>query len=331
MSHLNKVLLFLCFSFPLFGQPDSTSKSVFQLYGYAEGYYLIDPIQKTAHEKESFFFNHANANQWDLNLGILGLSIKKGPLNVQISGMLGSYSSRNLANEGKIWRNIFEMNLSYQMAKKWSILAGIFPSHIGFESAKNAENWTLSRSFVAENSPYYESGLSISYKPNMAWTYSILALRGWQHIQDFRPALGTQITYVATNSWIWNSSGFIGNEGNGLRLFHDFYWVIPLSKKVKTVLISDLGFQNEFWHGEALMMQVKLSNKWKLAGRIEQFSDRKSIILAPDSFIQSASINADFSLFPKMLFRAEWKVYHLSNETSNIHSPEYIIGVVLGK
>ncbi|MHA8059916.1 outer membrane beta-barrel protein [Aquirufa beregesia] len=328
---MNKVILFLCFSIPLFGQLDSTSRTAVQISGYAEGYYLVDPVNKAAHERGSIFFNHGRANQLDLNLGILGVSWTKGPLSAQISGMLGTYSRRNLASESSFWRNIFELNISYQLAKNWGITAGIFPSHIGFESAKNADNWTLSRSFVAENSPYYGSGIRMFFKPNTSWTYSLFVLRGWQHIQDLNPALGTQITYVAANSWTWNSSGFMGNEGNGLRVFHDFYLVVPLSKKVKMVLISDMGFQNEFWHGEALMVQAKLSNKWKLAGRLEQFSDSKAIVLTQGSFIQSASINADFSPFPKMIFRSEWKIYHSSSGVSNLHSPEYMFGVVLGK
>lgn len=328
---MKKIILLLGISCRIFGQEDTLSQKSIQFSAYAEGYYLIDPVDKLNHERASFFFNHAQANQLDLNLGILGISWLKGPFYAQFSGMIGTYARRNLANEPGFWKNVYEWNVSYKPQVDWTIMAGVFPSHIGFESAKNADNWTLSRSFVAENSPYYESGISVYFKPNKSWTFGILGLRGWQHIYDLSPAIGTQMTYVSGNSWTWNSSGFIGNEGRGSRLFHDFYLIVPLSKKLRAVLISDIGYEKEFWHGEALMIQAKLSDKWKMAGRIEQFSDRKAIILPPDSFVQSASVNADFSLFPKMLFRAEWKVYHSSNETSNIHSPEYIFGVVFGK
>ena len=329
MKLVNKVLLCLCVSFTLLGQIDSSSKTTIQISGYAEGYYLFDPVDKSGHEKGTIFFNHAKANQVDLNLGIFGILVKKGLLSAQISGMLGTYARRNLAMEPSFWRNIYEWNISYQLANKWAISAGVFPSHIGFESAKNVDNWTLSRSFIAENSPYYESGMSVNFRPNNSWSFSLLALRGWQHIQDFHPSLGTQITYKAANSWIWNSSGFTGNEGNGLRLFHDFYLVIPLSKNIKIVMISDIGFQNEYWHGEAIMMQAKLSKKWKLAGRLEQFSDSKAIVLTQGSFAQSASFNVDFSIIPQMILRSEWKIYQSANVISNLHSPEYIFGIIV--
>lgn len=49
--------------------------------------------------------------------------------------------------------------------------AGIYPSHIGLESAVGKDNRTLTRSLAAENSPYYESGARITYvTPNNAWT-----------------------------------------------------------------------------------------------------------------------------------------------------------------
>ena len=67
------------------------------------------------------------------------------------------------------------------------ITAGIFTSHIGFESAVSKDCWTLTRSILADNSPYYESGARLTYTSNNnKWLISALALNGWQRIQ--RPA-----------------------------------------------------------------------------------------------------------------------------------------------
>ncbi|WP_133272779.1 outer membrane beta-barrel protein [Hymenobacter radiodurans] len=41
---------------------------------------------------------------------------------------------------------------------------GIFTSHLGFELALSKDNWTLSRSLMAKNSPYYEAGVRITYE-----------------------------------------------------------------------------------------------------------------------------------------------------------------------
>ncbi len=37
------------------------------------------------------------------------------------------------------------------------------PSHIGFESAVGSDCWNLTRSILAENSPYFESGIKLNY------------------------------------------------------------------------------------------------------------------------------------------------------------------------
>jgi hypothetical protein len=56
------------------------------------------------------------------------------------------------------------VNVNGQLRKKTLWLdAGIFGSHMGFESALSIDNPTLTKSFVAENSPYYWSGAKLTY------------------------------------------------------------------------------------------------------------------------------------------------------------------------
>ena len=59
----------------------------------------------------------------------------------------------------------------------------------------------LTRSILADNTPYYESGAKITYtSDNSKWFFSGLVLNGWQHIQrpdgNNTPAFGTQITFT---------------------------------------------------------------------------------------------------------------------------------------
>ena len=74
------------------------------------------------------------------------------------------------------------------------------PSHIGWEGAVSKDDWTLTRSVAADNSPYFESGVKIGYtSKNEQWYLSALILNGWQRIHrvdgNSTPAFGTQITY----------------------------------------------------------------------------------------------------------------------------------------
>ena len=79
---------------------------------------------------------------------------------------------------------------------------GIMPSHIGFESAVSKDCWTLTRSMLAENSPYFESGAKLSYTTNNGkLQFSVLALNGWQRITRVEGnslmSWGTQV-YIQT-------------------------------------------------------------------------------------------------------------------------------------
>jgi hypothetical protein len=57
--------------------------------------------------------------------------------------------------------------------------AGIMPSHIGFESAVSADCWTLTRSLLAENSPYYETGIKLGYVSKDEKLYISALLPKW--------------------------------------------------------------------------------------------------------------------------------------------------------
>ena len=71
----------------------------------------------------------------------------------------GTYMNANYAAEPEYLKNIYEANAGIKISKNENLWidVGILPSHIGFETAIRKDNWTLTRSMVAENSPYYES------------------------------------------------------------------------------------------------------------------------------------------------------------------------------
>jgi hypothetical protein len=93
--------------------------------------------------------------------------------------MTGNYAKYNLAVESKFFRHIYEANIGYKFSEKISVDAGILPSHIGCESAIAKDNWNLSRSILAESTPYYETGIKFNYVPNEKWTFAFFILNGY--------------------------------------------------------------------------------------------------------------------------------------------------------
>ena len=124
------------------------------------------------------------------------------------------------------------------------------PSHIGFESAVNKDCWTLTRSLLADNSPYFETGAKISYtSSNGKWFLSGLVLNGWQRIQrvdgNNSISFGHQLTYKPANNITLNSSSFIGNDKpdsvKQMRYFHNFYGIFQLTEKFAITTGFDIG------------------------------------------------------------------------------------------
>jgi hypothetical protein len=136
--------------------------------------------------------------------------------------------------------------------------AGVFSSHIGFESAVGAESWTLTRSILAENSPYYESGIRLHYStPSKKWKMMALMLNGWQSMRmgdgHQLPSVGHQLVFTPTTKITLNSSSFLGHvlvqnlsnpsPAHRLRFFHNFFSVLQLTPRIGLIAGIDVGIQ----------------------------------------------------------------------------------------
>ena len=179
--------MILClFSMSAFGQSDTLR---YTFGAYLETYYGHGFTSPKATEKAALFYNHTALNQPAINLGLVEFSASKSKWTLRGDFMLGTYSQKNLASEPGLLKHIYQFNAQVQLTPKHLLIVGIMPSHIGLESAKNWENPSFSRSYIAENSPYYETGLAWSYSLTQRMNVKVLALTGWQTMHRFRPAL----------------------------------------------------------------------------------------------------------------------------------------------
>ena len=194
--------LLLWFHFSSAAQ-DSTltaTKSGLTISGYADIYYQYDFNKPADKLRPPFLYNFKKHDELNTNLVLLKADYDGKNFRANLAVMAGNYAKYNLAAEPEFFRYIYEASIGYKLSEKISVDAGIFPSHIGCESAIAKDNWNLSRSILAENSPYYETGIKLNYEPNDQWTFSLLGLQGWQNIKDYNSskALGTQIVFTPT-------------------------------------------------------------------------------------------------------------------------------------
>ncbi len=305
---------------------------------YLESYYNFDFNQPNANQIPSFLYNYNRHNEVNLNLGFIQASYVDEHVRGQLALMAGTYANANLADEPDVLKNIFRANIGVRLSKKHKLWvdAGVFDSHIGFESAIGANNLTLSRSMMAENSPYYLAGVKFSYTTSDEnWDFSLSYLNGWQRMQrvegNSTPAIGHQITFRPNQRWTFNSSSFVGNDFpdqmRRMRYFHNFYSIYQPNEKWNFIFGMDIGWQQtekgsskyNNWFSPNLIARYQFNNQFGLAGRFEYFDDQDNEVIEGNSMNEfgfqtsSYSFTFDYQITPLVLWRIEARHFFSDN------------------
>jgi hypothetical protein len=302
-----------------------------KINGYAEFYYTYNFAQPDDHLLPEFIYNHNRHNEVNINLAFISAKYKTQNLRTNLSGMIGTYAQSNLSSE-PIWAQfIFEANAGIRLSKdnSWWLDVGIMPSHIGFESAIGADCWTLTRSIMAENSPYYETGIKLGYESkNQKWSTSFLVLNGWQRV--FRqvghqsPSFGIQVQYKPSSRWTINYSNFIGKVlteivKDGTRIFHNFYTIFTPNDRLSFIAGFDIGRDRYdkksygIWYAPIFIGRYTFSERYKMALRSENYTDPHNIIISTinSKYFETMgfSLNLDIHLNTNAVWRNEIKTF----------------------
>ena len=311
---------------PLYAQTDSSGVQI-TFSGYAEPYYGYDLNQPADANRPGFVYAHHRHNEFNVNLAFLKATLSAPRLRGNLGLMAGTYANANLSAEPGTLKNVWEANAGVRLSKQHELWvdAGIFGSHIGFESAIGKDCWTLTRSIIADNSPYYEAGAKISYtSANGKWLLSALLLNGWQRIQrlpgNTAPSGGWQIQFKPSERVTLNSSSFIGTDkpdSIGLRrVFHNFYGIFQLTERLGLILGLDTGWEENprageaanAWFGPVAIGRYAFSDRLALALRAEYYADEHGVIISPGGFkTLGLSANLDVQIHRNALWRIEGK------------------------
>ncbi|GAB3923334.1 porin [Mucilaginibacter myungsuensis] len=306
--------------------------SPLKITGYAEIYYGFDLNRPANNNRPGFVYSHNRHNEVNLNLGFLKANYDDGKIRGNLAVMAGTYANANLAAEQGVLKNVFEANAGIKLSKTANLWldAGIFASHIGFESAISKDCWVLTRNIASDNTPYYESGAKLTYITNDGkLTLSGLYLNGWQRINrqdgNSAPAGGVQVYYKATDKITLNYSNYLGTEGADSvrvrRFYHNFYSIFQLSSKLGFTAGLDYGTQqkakgsNDVNHviSPVAIARYQVADQWALAGRFEYYEDRNGMIIASGTSngfrTKGYSLNVDYAPVSNAVIRLEGKFY----------------------
>lgn len=301
------------------------SKVKVDFSGYLETFYGYDFNKPTAATRLDWIYNHSRHNEFSINMGMLRSSITYENIYANIAIQAGTYVDDNYTAESlKLFHEAF-IGVYLDSDKKHIVEAGIMPSYIGFESASTFSNLTLTRSIMAESSPFYFTGVKYNYIPNDKWSLAFVTTNGWQRIEKPNnkalPTFGTQIMYSPNDKMTINWSTFIGDEPIGAtvlrtRYFNNLFLDYGWNDKWRSILGFDMGYQRNFagddfqdWKTVTFITQYAVSEKWNVAARAEYFEDQENVIVGVGAPFEvfGASFNVDFIPNSKLKLRTEAK------------------------
>lgn len=327
-----KMLSGLLFLAPLILSAQTGTDSLgLDISAYLESYYSKDDNRFEDHERPEFLYNNTRTDELAINLAFIRGYWQQPKMRLCTALMTGTYAGRNLSTESPAFRNIYEAwgGVALTDSRRLWMDAGIFPSHIGMESAMGMLNPTVSRSLAAENSPYYESGLRLTWKDlSNRWTLALLALNGWQRISKlpgrYGPAAGIQATYSPGPNLLVNYSNYIGDidpaQDFSARIFQNLYATWLPTPKLNFAGSFDFGIQPRFaqgqdalseWYAWYAIIRYAPHPKFAVTFRYENYTDEHETIVnnsVGQGFnVRGMSMNVDYAINSGTMLRLEYR------------------------
>lgn len=318
----------------------------FHYFLFGDFYYAHSNIEHPMGER-IYGTQIKNEKEISLNHAIANFEGKSQLFRFGLGFHTGTFVKANYEAEPQELKYIYQARGGILLLENLWLDVGIFPSHLGGESMVSMENFTYTRSLIADYSPYYEAGARLRYEPSDDFVFGIYILNGWQNIRETNKdkALGVEILYKFFKRWELGYNIFIGNEAPNTekrqtRYYQDLFLKAKVLEWLDIYLSYDIGFQRRVplswvdllestpdiwltrnsritserfarWEGFSLQFYIHLNEKWKLGGRWEGYLDREQIIVHTNTEngfqVYSGSLNLDFFPNSNSVFRLEFK------------------------
>jgi hypothetical protein len=264
------------------------------------------------------------ANELNVNVAAFEVALDPQPVGFHLTLAFGSgpdvlhaAEPAGPATSSAIWRSMYQATVSWNAPIGSGLLleAGVYPSHIGYETFFSKDNWNYTRGWMGEFSPYYQAGLKASYAFDVHWSAQIHLLNGWQTIGDDNraKAIGTQIAWTGDRlSFAFNT--FAGPELPGddshWRLFGDLTAQLKVNPWLSAGATADLGWQDRSqgaasWHAAALYARASLSARTAVAIRAEYYDDRDGFFSGAPQVLRDGTVTLEVRPAGQLIFKLE--------------------------
>ncbi|MCC7054986.1 MAG: porin [Gemmatimonadaceae bacterium] len=300
--------------------------------GFIDTYYAWDSNRPVDGERQ-FTTQAVRHDEVNVNLAWLGVTVERRALRARFAIQAGTSVQVNYAGEPRsgptsgpdVARMIQEAVVGVKLGDHAWVDGGVYLSYIGLEGWSSSDNPTYTRSLVADYSPYYLSGVKLTWQPTPRVTAQAHVMNGWQNIAENNrsKAVGGRIDVAVSPALTLSYANFFGNErptgGSGvLRQFHQVMakGVLPTGTQLQGQV--DIGSQGgRRWDGLVGIARQPVSARVAVVGRLERYADPDQVIIGTGLLTgftgTGGSLGVDVTLDEGVRWRSEVRELHTSS------------------
>ncbi|MEQ1693222.1 MAG: outer membrane beta-barrel protein [Gemmatimonas sp.] len=273
---------------------------------FVDGYFAWDFGRPSSFDRSfaggtTFTTQPARHNEFNINLAFIEAKLEAPHYRGRLALQSGTSVQSNYAGEPatgsvsgpSLSRTIQEAVVGVQVANNLWVDGGVFYSHMGMEGWVSRDNLTYTRSLVAEYSPYYQSGVKLTWTPSAKLTAQLDVVNGWQNIAENNRGKGAGVRFdlAPTSATTVSYYNFFSAEaGTRLRTFNGVG--VKHTQGLLTVIGQfDLGSQSRgagvsgssTWSGWTAIARVQATPRVALSARAEGYVDADQVIIATGS------------------------------------------------
>ncbi|HEX9083988.1 MAG TPA: porin [Gemmatimonadaceae bacterium] len=294
---------------------------------FVDSYYAYD-FGRPLNFDRLFTTQAARHNEFNVNLAYIEAKVSGPRLRGRLALQAGTSVQSNYAGEPAIGalsgpslsRFIQEAVAGYQISPSLWVDGGIFLSHIGMESFISRDNLTYTRSLSADYTPYYESGVKLTWQATPRLSALFTVVNGWQNVSENNQdkAVGARLDYARSSSTTLSYYNFVGNEAasNRLRVLNGLGFKSGLTPALTLQGNFDYGTQQKAqnagtssWWSTGLIGKLQVAPDVAVSGRLERYQDPDQVIVvtgSPGGFkATTASLGVDVT--PVGPIRVLWR------------------------
>ena len=211
--------------------------------------------------------------------------------------------------------------ITWKASDKFSLTAGQFGTHIGYEVIDAPVNFNYSLSNLFGNGPFYHTGLKATIATSEKSSLMVGLVNGIDTKDDNNDKLGVigQFYISPVDGWNVYLNWIGSDEGTTEKSYYsllDLTTSYQITEKFLLGLNAAYGTQDKkSWGGAALYAQIALTDKFALGGRYEYFDNLSGIRglknpgrLNGGTSVNSFTLTGNVTLSENLLFKPEFRV-----------------------